>query len=29
MMFYAMIGEDAPGTLDARMAARPPHPPRL
>jgi uncharacterized protein len=29
MMFYAMIGEDAPGTLDARMAARPAHLARL
>jgi uncharacterized protein YciI len=29
MMFYALIGEDAPGTLDARMAARPAHLARL
>lgn len=28
-MFYALIGEDAPGTLDARMAARPAHVARL
>ena len=28
-MFYVLIGEDAPGTLDARMAARPPHLARL
>lgn len=28
-MFYAMIGEDAPGSLDKRMAARPAHLARL
>lgn len=28
-MFYALIGEDAPGSLDARMAARPAHLARL
>ncbi|HQZ02813.1 MAG TPA: YciI family protein [Thauera sp.] len=28
-MFYALIGEDAPGTLDRRMAARPEHLARL
>lgn len=28
-MFYVLIGEDAPGTLDARMAARPAHLARL
>ncbi len=28
-MFYVLIGEDAPGTLDARMAARPAHLSRL
>ena len=28
-MFYALIGEDAPGSLDARMAARPVHLARL
>lgn len=28
-MFYVLIGEDAPGTLDARMAARPGHLARL
>ncbi|PTD98229.1 YciI family protein [Pseudothauera lacus] len=28
-MFYAMIGEDAPDTLAARMAARPAHLARL
>ncbi len=29
MMFYAIIGEDRPGTLDQRMAARPDHVARL
>ena len=29
MMFYAIIGEDRPGTLDQRMAARPAHVERL
>jgi len=29
MMFYAIIGEDLPGTLDQRMAARPAHVERL
>lgn len=24
-MYYALIGEDAPGTLEARLAARPAH----
>ena len=24
-MFYALIGEDAPGSLEARMASRPAH----
>ena len=28
-MYYALIGEDAPGTLDARLAARPAHVARL
>lgn len=28
-MFYAIIAEDTPGTLDARMAARPDHLARL
>jgi uncharacterized protein YciI len=28
-MFYAIIGEDRPGTLDQRMAARPDHVARL
>ncbi len=28
-MFYALIGEDAPGTLDARVASRPEHLARL
>ena len=28
-MFYAIIAEDKPGTLDARMAARPAHLERL
>jgi uncharacterized protein YciI len=28
-MYYVMIGEDAPGTLEARMAARPAHLARL
>lgn len=28
-MFYALIGEDAPGSLEARMAARPEHLARL
>jgi uncharacterized protein YciI len=28
-MFYVLIGEDAPGTLEARMAARPAHLARL
>ncbi|HJV26842.1 MAG TPA: YciI family protein [Aromatoleum sp.] len=28
-MFYAMIGEDSPGSLDKRMAARPAHLARL
>lgn len=28
-MFYAMIGEDVPGSLDKRMAARPAHLARL
>lgn len=28
-MFYALIGEDSPGTLDKRMAARPAHLARL
>ena len=28
-MFYAIIGEDLPGTLDQRMAARPAHVERL
>jgi uncharacterized protein YciI len=28
-MFYALIGEDAPDTLDARVAARPEHLARL
>lgn len=28
-MFYVLIGEDAPGTLDARMTARPAHLARL
>lgn len=28
-MLYVLIGEDAPGTLDARMAARPEHLARL
>ncbi|MBI1905912.1 MAG: YciI family protein [Rhodocyclales bacterium] len=28
-MLYVLIGEDAPGTLDARMAARPAHLARL
>lgn len=29
MMFYALIGEDAPESLDARMSARPAHLARL
>lgn len=29
MMFYALIGEDAPGTLDTRMAVRAAHLDRL
>ena len=29
MMLYVLIGEDAPESLDARMAARPPHLARL
>jgi uncharacterized protein YciI len=29
MMYYAMIGEDAPDSLEARMAARPQHLARL
>jgi len=29
MMYYAMIGEDAPDALEARMAARPEHLARL
>ena len=29
MMFYVIIGEDRPGTLDQRMAARPDHVARL
>ena len=29
MMLYALIGEDAPESLDARMAARPAHVARL
>lgn len=29
MMWYAMIGEDAPGSLDTRMACRPAHLARL
>ena len=29
MMYYAMIGEDAPDSLEARMAARPEHLARL
>lgn len=28
-MFYAIIGEDAPGSLDKRLAARPAHLERL
>lgn len=28
-MFYALIGEDAPGTLETRLAARPAHLARL
>lgn len=28
-MFYAILGEDAPGTLDKRLAARPAHLERL
>lgn len=28
-MYYALIGEDAPGTLEARLAARPAHVARL
>lgn len=28
-MYYALIGEDAPGTLAARLAARPAHVARL
>lgn len=28
-MLYVLIGEDAPGTLEARMAARPAHVERL
>ncbi|BAL25045.1 YciI family protein [Azoarcus sp. KH32C] len=28
-MFYALIGEDTPGSLDKRMAARPAHLARL
>jgi uncharacterized protein YciI len=28
-MFYAILGEDAPGTLDQRLAARPAHLERL
>lgn len=28
-MLYAVIGEDAPGSLDARLAARPAHVARL
>lgn len=28
-MFYVLIGEDAPGTLEARVAARPAHLARL
>lgn len=29
MMFYAIIGEDRPGTLEQRMTARPAHVERL
>jgi len=29
MMFYVIIGEDRPGTLEQRMAARPAHVERL
>lgn len=29
MMFYVIIGEDKPGTLEQRMAARPAHVERL
>ena len=29
MMFYALFGEDAPGTLETRMAVRPAHLERL
>ena len=29
MMFYALIGEDAPDSLETRMAARPAHVARL
>jgi uncharacterized protein YciI len=29
MMFYAIIGEDRPGTLDQRLAVRPAHVERL
>ncbi len=29
MMLYAIIGEDTPGTLDQRLAARPAHVERL
>ena len=28
-MYYALLGRDAPGTLDARLAARPAHLERL
>ncbi len=28
-MYYALIGEDAPGTLDTRLAVRPEHVARL
>ncbi len=28
-MYYAIVGEDRPGTLDARLAARPDHVARL
>jgi len=28
-MYYAMIGEDAPGTLQTRLAVRPEHVARL
>lgn len=29
MMFYAIVGEDRPGSLDKRLAARPEHVQRL